>query len=309
MSYQSQYRTFLYTTRRFCFLDRHVTITNVRNLSPLNLAKANYNRTCFNSFSSYLFSALITKIRYSVLCIMTLFAIENAAAEQKVTVILDRMDKVAASFDNYKGTGALVPRKKYGKEIPISVYVIHTSGKFKFKTVVREETPPHTSLLTFIGTDRNQQWLYSDTFARSMRLSVGEAYFIGSQFTYEDISSLWGIRRFEYEKTNQSESCSVGVCSVLLRFPKYRSGYSHQEVLIDEKYRIRKIRSFQEIGGEPIKEVVFDEYTSYGDTYLPHRILVQQDEYISIIRMDEYNLSANLRERTFNSRALTRWRH
>lgn len=230
--------------------------------------------------------------------LISLFLLPVSVRAESVEKIVDRMDAVTSSFEDYKGTGVLSPRAD-GEEIPIGVYVVRSETDHRFKTVVRELQNPHTTLLTYVGVEEDQQWTYNSTLPRPMRTSVN-GQFLGSEFLYEDIALFWEVRRFTYTDTSKEEPCGDDVCVVLKRVPRFKSAYDHQLVLVDEEYRIRETRSF--VDGEQEKIVTLKQYQKYGGIFLPRVIHVQSGGYESYIHVDAYELDANMNERHFSSR-------
>lgn len=231
------------------------------------------------------------------LLITSMFLLPAISQAENIEDIVANMDAVTSSFEDYRGTGALSPRAD-GEEIGIGVYVVRSETNHRFKTVVRELGGEHTTVLTYIGKDGDQQWLYTDSMPGVMRLQV-QGNYLGSEFSYEDIASLWEIRRFEYTE-KMSGPCKG--CTTLTRTPRFTSQYGHQKVVIDEQYRIRSIRCYEEGIAGPFKKIMMGEYKPYGNIFLPHSIHVNNASHKSYIHLDEYELDIGMNERDFQSR-------
>ncbi len=123
-----------------------------------------------------------------------------------------------------------------------------------------------TKLLTWVHKDKSdEQWLFLPAINRVKRINAKNrsGSFMGSEFSYEDISSD-EIEKYTYNFVEESALSSRNVW-VIERFPKdKKSGYSKQVAYIDKVYRQPlKIISYDK-KGDLYKTLYFSEYKKYN---------------------------------------------
>ena len=137
-----------------------------------------------------------------------------------------------------------------------------------------------TKLLTWVHKDKSdEQWLFLPAINRVKRLNAKNrsGSFMGSEFSYEDISSD-EIEKYTYNFVEEATLSSRNVW-VIERFPKdKKSGYSKQVTYIDKVYRHPlKIISYDK-KGDLYKTLYFSEYKKYNKWWFYDYIEVENHQ-------------------------------
>jgi hypothetical protein len=140
------------------------------------------------------------------------------------------------------------------------------------KSLIIFDTPADingTAFLTFSHkTGDDDQWLYLPALKRTKRISSSNKSgpFVGSEFSYEDISSQ-ELEEYTYNFLREEELNGQKMF-VVEQYPvDTRSGYTRQVVWIDQaEYRDTKI-DFYDRKDSLLKTVTFEGYKQYLDQY------------------------------------------
>lgn len=129
----------------------------------------------------------------------------------------------------------------------------------------------HTQILS-----PDDQWIWLPEVARVKRISGANrsGAFMGSEFAYEDLAAP-EVAKFSYRYL-RDEACGDGLtCHVIERKPLYAdSGYSRQEVWIDQaEYRPWKV-TFHDRRGDHFKTLEYADFHKYGNFWRAHRLLM-----------------------------------
>lgn len=123
----------------------------------------------------------------------------------------------------------------------------------------------HSNILT-----QDDQWLYLPSLKRVKRISSKNKSgpFMGSEFAYEDISSI-EVAKFDY-KYLRNEPCGIVdlECFVVERYPLYKhSGYTRQISWVDTtEFRLQKV-DFYDRKDELLKTLTYEDYKQYLGQY------------------------------------------
>ncbi|MDJ0789911.1 MAG: outer membrane lipoprotein-sorting protein [Myxococcota bacterium] len=138
-----------------------------------------------------------------------------------------------------------------------------------------------TAFLTFDYPEgEDDQWLYLPAARKSRRISAADRgrYFMGTDLTYEDIKNENRINASDYRfETVGIENVSDRPCWRVSAKPRSDDlaralGYGRLELLVDrEQYVVRRFDSW-DIGGNPLKQVRFEDFRSVDGILTPHRI-------------------------------------
>ncbi len=157
------------------------------------------------------------------------------------------------------------------------------------KTIIFYITPTNvkdTSFLTIDYADSgidDDQWLYLPAMRKTRRISSGDRgdYFLGTDFTYEDIKKEGKIAAEDYtfETVNATEVDGYDVV-VVKALPKNEEvaeelGHSMAELYIDaEMFVIRKSK-YWDVNGNDLKTITTREISLVNDILTRHRIEVE----------------------------------
>ncbi len=233
--------------------------------------------------------------------------------------IAARSDRSDRGFGDSEAEMTMVLRNAAGEE---------ASRSMRFTTLeIPDESVGDKSLVLFStprdieGTallshakmlDPDDQWLYLPALKRVKRISSRNKSgpFVGSEFAFEDFTAS-ELNKFSYTYLQQ-EACGELLCDVVERIPRYEnSGYTKQLAWVDTTdYQIRKIE-FYDRRGSLLKELKFEDYRKYGDSYWrSHRLIMRnlQTNKSTDLVYGEYTFGVGLTDNDFVKGRLSRLR-
>lgn len=170
-----------------------------------------------------------------------------------------------------------------------------------------------TSFLSFshkVGDD--DQWLYLPALKRVKRISSSNKSgpFMGSEFSYEDLSSQ-EVEKYTYRYL-RDESFDDRDHFVIERIPvDKKSGYRRQIVWMDQQeYRVWKVE-FYDRKDSLLKTLVFDDYNRYVDKHWRAGVLDMvnhQTGKSTTLRFDDYVFGNGYTDADFNRNSLAKAR-
>lgn len=170
-----------------------------------------------------------------------------------------------------------------------------------------------TAFLSFThATVPDEQWLYLPALKRVKRISSGNKSgpFMGSEYAFEDLTSF-EVEKYAYEFLREDEFDEQKVF-VVRNFPLYkRSGYTKQEVWIDQaEYRVLKI-DFYDRKGDLLKTLTNTDFKKYLDRYWrAHKasMVNHQNGKRTDLSWSTYEFQTGLTENDFSKSGLKRAR-
>jgi len=172
-----------------------------------------------------------------------------------------------------------------------------------------------TALLSYSYKDQSDdQWIYLPSMRRTRRIASGNksGSFVGSEFSYEDISPQQ-VEKYTYNFLRE-ETVDGADFFVIERFPvdPRSSGYTRQVMWIDQvEYRPFKAENYDRRDAL-LKTLSFDDYRSYesnGKTFWRPRQMEMtnhQSGKSTLIEYEDYTFGVGLDESEFDSRRLGR---
>lgn len=159
-----------------------------------------------------------------------------------------------------------------------------------------------------IGED--DQWLYLPAIKRVKRISSStkSGPFMGSEFAFEDISSL-EIDKFTYKAIDEGKANGVE-CYKVVRYPKSKSsGYKKNIVWYNTKnYRIEKVEYYDRKDAL-LKTLTHSGYKRYLDNYwFAHQLKMvnNQNGKETLLEFDNVKFGIPLTDDDFSQNALKR---
>lgn len=232
--------------------------------------------------------------------------------------IAQKAEKVREGFVDSKSTQKMILINAAGKE-SIRELINETlegpldsesEGDMSMITFLSPSDVKGTKLLTHEKLDRDDdQWLYLPALKRVKRIASKNksGSFMGSEFSYEDISSQ-AIEKFTYEGDATLVDCESGKCYHYPRIPtdKY-SGYTKQLVWVDAtEYTIQKIEYYDR-KKELLKTSVFTNHKVDGKwRFQKIHMKNHQTRKETILAWDGETLKNGLKKRDFTKRNLKR---
>ena len=174
-----------------------------------------------------------------------------------------------------------------------------------------------TAFLTFdYPEDEDDQWLYLPAARKSRRISAADRgrYFMGTDLTYEDIKNENRINAADYRfETVGVEDVAGRSCWRIGATPHSDAlarslGYGRLELFVDrEDFVVRRFDSW-DTGGNPLKQVRFDDFREVDGILTPHSIEVENHKsgHRTQLQSQEVRYRTDLDEQIFNPRAIDR---
>ncbi len=244
--------------------------------------------------------------------------LSSLSPEQQGFALFREKDRRESGYGDLQVELEMVLRDRRGSEsrrlLSISQLEMEDEGD---RLLVVFDTPKPirgTALLSYSHVQGpDDQWLYLPAQRRVKKIASRNKSgpFLSSEFAYEDLA-LQEVEKFDYRLLGQ-EPCGDRQCYRVERTPldEY-SGYSRQEVLLDqETLRVERIDYFDR-HGRPLKVLVSDAYRLYDGRYWkPGRMFMEnlQTGKTTELRWKEYRFGNGfLAERDFSTNALSRAR-
>lgn len=180
------------------------------------------------------------------------------------------------------------------------------------KSLMEFKTPLDVKGTKFLSHEKitrdNDQWLYIPALKRVKRISSKNksGSFMGSEFSYEDISSR-EISKYNYSKDAEKINLDTVKAYKYERYPKdEHSGYSKQVIWVDSDRFIVLKTQYYDKKGELLKTSIYSGYKKVKDTYRVSKIVMQnhQNKKSSSLEYLEDEIHLNLGEKDFSKRAL-----
>jgi len=238
--------------------------------------------------------------------------------EDKGLAIAMEANKRDTGFKDYISEMCMILRNKHGKEsirnIRIKVLEVENDGDKSLTIFDNPRDVKGTAFLNYthkVGDD--DQWLYMPALKRVKRISSRNksGSFVGSEFSYEDISSQ-EVEKYTY-KWIRDETYQGSPCFVVDFYPvdKKNSGYTRQLNWIDKKeYRVLKTE-FYDKKQSHLKTLTFSGYNIYLDKYWRAdklHMINHQNGKSTGLEFENYKFLTGLKITDFNKNSLKRIR-
>lgn len=211
----------------------------------------------------------------------------------------------------------MILRNKAGQESSRKLFIKTIENESKGeKSLLVFQSPADvdgTALLTFSSrTEADDQWLYLPATKRVRRIATGSktGSFVGSEFTYEDISPQQ-VEKYTYRYI-RDEAFEGQTCFVVERYPTDpKSGYKRQVTWLDQtEYRPLKV-DFYDSKDAHVKTLHFRGYQKYLDKFWrPDEMLMENKLSGKSTKLvfQNYKFRTGLKESDFDQNALDRLR-
>ena len=198
---------------------------------------------------------------------------QSSDAEEVALQIAIEARERGRGFGNFTARQTMLLRNKQGqesrRELRIKVLEVEGDGNRSLFVFDEPRDVAGTAMLVHGHTDApDDQWLYLPALTRVKRISSSNrsGSFMGSEFSYEDISTP-EVEKFTYRYL-RDESCGELICTVVERFPTdERSGYLRQVVWRDkDDLRVWKVEYYDRRDSH-LKTLTLANYELYLDRY------------------------------------------
>ena len=161
-------------------------------------------------------------------------------------------------------------------------------------------------------TGDDDQWLYLPALSRVKRVASSNRSgpFMGSEFSYEDVSSE-EIERYTYQNLSQTRCADGLTCHVFERVPvDESSGYSKQVVYADvDHFRIQRVEYYDR-KGELSKTLDKENYEAFGNFWRAQRWTMTNhlNGKMTIVQWGDREFGLGLSDADFDRGSLARHR-
>lgn len=169
-----------------------------------------------------------------------------------------------------------------------------------------------TAFLTHSHADKaNDQWLYLPALRRVKRIAGNQrnGAFMSSEFSYEDLGND-EVDKYQYKYLGESKTDDVASYH-LERVPTGNSGYSRQEIWLDQaELRILKV-DYYDRSGALLKTLIAGQHEHYENRYWrPTRMEMSnvQNGRKTVLTWSDYRFKQGLATNDFSPATLDRTR-
>jgi outer membrane lipoprotein-sorting protein len=184
------------------------------------------------------------------------------------------------------------------------------------KALIIFDNPGDVKGMAFLSFTHRQgsddQWLYLPALKRVKRIASSNKSgpFFGSEFAYEDIASQ-EVEKYTY-KYLRDETADGRAHFIIERDPEDpKSGYSRQEVWLDQaEYRVWKV-DFYGRGGTLLKTLKVSDYNQYLEKYWRANrwhMVNHQTGKSTVLTWNEYVFGNGYKDSDFNRNSLAKVR-
>lgn len=218
---------------------------------------------------------------------------------------------------DYAAESTMILRNAHGEEsvrkLSVKVLEVEGDGDKSLNYFSHPKDIKGTALLSasHIESD-DDQWLYLPSLKRIKRIASSNKSgpFMGSEFSYEDLSSF-EVEKYSYVLLKE-EACGAQKCFVLESRPKDKySGYEKRISWIDNlHYRVHKTE-FYDKRGDLLKTLVLSDYEQYLNKYWrPHvmKMTNHQSGKSTDLLTDNISFRNGLDDKDFSQNQLKRLR-
>jgi hypothetical protein len=257
---------------------------------------------------------LLFSIFFAVLC-------GNSWAEtpeEKGLAIVQEADRRDQGFGDLVAEMVMILRNKNGQEsrrkMTNKILEVQGDGDKSLSLFHTPRDVRGTALLTYSHkSGDDQQWLYLPALKRVKRINSRNksGSFVGSEFSYEDISSQ-EVEEYSY-KYLKDESFDGHACTVSEYYPvdTKNSGYTRQVVWRDkDEYRVRKVEYYDR-KNSLLKTLTIKNYQQYEGQYWRAKemnMLNHRTGKSTILLYSKYQFRTGLAESDFTQNSLKRAR-
>ena len=238
-------------------------------------------------------------------------------AEEKGLKIITEVDGRDQGWQDSLADMLMTLRNRNGKEsireIRVKTLEVIGDGDKGLTVFNQPREVKGTAFLTYShALEPDEQWIFLPALKRIKRISSSNKSgpFMGSEFSYEDISSF-EVAKYSYVYL-RDETLDGQDCFVLELRPQYKySGYTKSQIWIDkEQYRPQKI-DFYDRKDALLKIQRFTDYQQYlGQYWRAHTMTMvnQQNGKSTTLTWTNYQFQTGLTDKDFEKNDLKRQR-
>jgi outer membrane lipoprotein-sorting protein len=245
------------------------------------------------------------------------FLASAETSQEKGLAIAKEADRRDSGWQDQTASLEMVLRNRHGqesrREIRSKTKEVNGDGDKALSIFDTPNDVKGTAFLSYTHALKpDEQWLYLPALKRVKRISSSNKSgpFMGSEFSYEDLSSQ-EVEKYSYNYL-RDESVDGKDCFVIERFPAYKhSGYTRLVTWLDkETYRPLKIE-FYDRKKALLKTLTYSGYKQYeGKFWRPDHMSVinHQTRKSTELFWTDYRFKTGLTDRDFDRNSLKRAR-
>lgn len=257
--------------------------------------------------------------RLLTLAVSLALGTQLAASPERGLEIAEETKARDTGYGDFSTTATMTLRDASGqssvREMTVQTLEVPGVGEKSLITFLAPADTRDTALLSYsYKNESDDQWIYLPSMRRTRRIASGNksGSFVGSEFSYEDISPQQ-VEKYTYnflrEETEDGKDFFV-----IERFPvdPRSSGYSRQVMWIDQaEYRPYKAENYDRRDAL-LKTLDFEDYREYetgGETFwrpLRMEMTNHQSGKSTLIEYEDYVFGDGLDESLFDNRRLGR---
>ncbi len=253
----------------------------------------------------------------ATLSIVPISSVYAETAEGKGEAIIIEVDKRNTGWKTSQSQMKMVLRNKRGEEtirkIRIKSLEVENDGDKGLTIFDEPKDVKGTAFLTYShALKADEQWIFLPALKRVKRISSSNKSgpFMGSEFSYEDISSFEVEKySFKYLRDEKVENFDTFVVELV---PLYKhSGYTKQIVWVDKKDYIFRKTEFYDRKKSLLKTLVFSNHEQYLGKYwraLTMDMVNHQRGKSTTLLLSNFKFGMDLKDSDFNKSNLKRAR-
>ncbi len=228
--------------------------------------------------------------------------------------------KVKANSDGYGSARTIIEMTLVDQAKNSSKRVMHSismenkenDGINGDKSLIEFKTPLDVKGTKFLSHEKinknNNQWLYLPALKRVKRITSKNksGSFMGSEFSYEDISSR-DLSKYTYSKDYKESKLDGIDVYIYERYPKDKdSAYSKQVLYVDKNKFLLYKAQFYDRKKELLKTGIYSGYKKFGNTYRLKKIIMtnHQNKKSTALKYLKDEIHLNLNSKLFSKRYL-----
>lgn len=248
------------------------------------------------------------------------FSVPTWARENAEGRALGERITARAEAENVDQTISMTLTDRRGRTKQRTASMLKIVVKDQRRTIIAFSKPAsvkNTAFMThdFNATDKSDlQWLYLPALKRSRRISASDRgdYFLGTDFTYEDIkdSTKFSLSDYQFEKNGTEEIDGV-VYSILNLTPVSEDiakelGYSKVRVAVDEPNAMPVRAEYWDIAGNQLKTINLDDRLELEGFWTAKTVTAKNHKtgHTTVFKLSDINFHAKLQLATFTERKL-----
>lgn len=190
------------------------------------------------------------------------------------------------------------------------------------RTVLFYRSPKNVKDTAFLTIDypepehEDDQWLYLPALRKVRRISASDRgdYFLGTDFTYEDIKKETKVSIDDYRRRTLREDTVDGHPVIVVEDVPVDEdvarelGYGRVVRWVDPAIWMSRKTEFWDVRGNPLKTIVTTDIREVQGIWTPHRLEVTNHKtgHSTILVFSDVDYTAELDEELFTQRALRR---